>query len=96
MWIEPTEMARTSSLSTPQILTGRVIRLRATDGNGADAISRESDLVEHPRLKLTRGGKVVATVTTVVSQDGKSLTLTAAGTDEKGKKFKTIVVYDKQ
>jgi hypothetical protein len=43
-----------------------------------------------------KGGKVVLTAHSVLSADGKSRTVTATGTDAKGKKFKSVSVYDKQ
>jgi hypothetical protein len=43
-----------------------------------------------------KNGKVIATAHTVVSADGKSRTATVSGTNPKGKKFKNVVVYDKQ
>jgi hypothetical protein len=43
-----------------------------------------------------KAGKVVGTVTRVVSKDGKTLTLTEEGITAKGEKFRTTVVYDKQ
>jgi hypothetical protein len=43
-----------------------------------------------------KNGQVVATAHTVVSADGKSRTATVTGTTAKGKKFKNVVVYDKQ
>jgi hypothetical protein len=45
---------------------------------------------------VKKGGKEVAAGRIVVAPDGKSRTVTANGTDEKGKKFKTTAVYDKQ
>jgi hypothetical protein len=41
-------------------------------------------------------GKVMVTTHYVVSRDGKSLTATANGFDESGKKYTNISVYDKQ
>jgi len=43
-----------------------------------------------------KGGKVTTSGRIVVSADGKSRTVTSSGTDSKGKKFKSIAVYDKQ
>jgi hypothetical protein len=43
-----------------------------------------------------KGGKVTFTGRVVVAADGKSRTVTVSGTDEKGKKFKNIAVFDKQ
>jgi hypothetical protein len=43
-----------------------------------------------------KNGKVIATGQTVVSADGKSRTSTVSGTTSQGKKFKNVVVSDKQ
>jgi hypothetical protein len=47
-------------------------------------------------LTVKKGGKVIDTVRLVLSADGKSRTVTVSGTTPKGKKFKNVVVYDKQ
>lgn len=44
---------------------------------------------------VKKGGQVMASGKIVVAADGKSRTVTASGKDEKGKKFKTVAVYDK-
>jgi hypothetical protein len=44
---------------------------------------------------VKKGGKTTATGRIVVDADGKSRTVTASGTDPKGKKFKSTSVYDK-
>ena len=49
--------------------------------------------IEFTRKKV---GNVVATVTSVVSKDGKTRTVTEKGVNAKGEKFSNIVVYDKQ
>jgi hypothetical protein len=41
-------------------------------------------------------GKVATTGRIILSTDGKSRTVTANGTDSKGKKFASTAVYDKQ
>jgi hypothetical protein len=43
-----------------------------------------------------KNGKVTVTGRIVVSEDGKSRTVTLNGTTPKGKKFKNVAVYDKQ
>ena len=43
-----------------------------------------------------KDGKAALTVTIAVSADGKSRTVTSHGTDDKGKKYTSIAVYDKQ
>jgi hypothetical protein len=47
-------------------------------------------------LTVKKGGKVIDTGRIVVSADGKRRTVTVSGTTPKGKKFKNVVVYDKQ
>jgi hypothetical protein len=47
-------------------------------------------------LTVKKGGKIIDTVRMVLSADGKSRTVTVTGTTPKGKKFKNVVVYDKQ
>jgi hypothetical protein len=46
--------------------------------------------------RFKKGSKYKATVQTVVSKDGKTMTSTAKGTDANGKSFTSITVYDKQ
>jgi hypothetical protein len=47
-------------------------------------------------LTVKKGGKTIDTGRIVVAADGKSRTVTVSGTTPKGKKFKNVVVYDKQ
>ena len=47
-------------------------------------------------LTVKKGGKIIDTVRMVLSSDGKSRTVTVTGTTPKGKKFKNVVVYDKE
>jgi hypothetical protein len=44
---------------------------------------------------LTKAGKVVVTGALVVSQDGKTLTATAKGTDANGREYNDVAVLDK-
>ena len=43
-----------------------------------------------------KGGKVTTTGRVVISADGKSRTVTANGTDAKGNKVSSTIVYDRQ
>ena len=56
--------------------------------------SRTARLCELATLK--KGGKVVMTVISVVSKDGKTRTSTFKGTDAAGKPVNNVAVYDKQ
>lgn len=46
-------------------------------------------------MTARKGGKVTLTGTIVVSRTGKTRTVTTSGTDAKGKRFRTVAVYDK-
>ena len=63
-----------------------------------DSDARSYTKVNDRTLQVTakKKGKVIATAQTVVSVDGKTRTSTVSGTTAKGKKFKNVVVYDKQ
>jgi hypothetical protein len=48
------------------------------------------------RGERKKGGKVVQTYTRRVSADGKTMTVTATGTNAAGQKVDTVLVYEKQ
>lgn len=48
------------------------------------------------RYIYKKGGTVTVTQTHVVSSDGKTMTVTSAGTDAKGTPISSVAVYDKQ
>jgi hypothetical protein len=60
--------------------------------------TRSYKKIDDRTLELTakKGGKVAITGRIVVSEDGKSRTVTITRTDATGKKIKTTSVYDKQ
>ncbi len=60
--------------------------------------ARSYTRIDDRTLEFTvkKGGKVVTTGRVVVAADGRSRTVTASGTDPKGKKFSSTAVYDKQ
>ena len=60
--------------------------------------TRSYKKVDDRTLELTnkKDGKVTTSGRIVVSADGKTRTVTTHGTDSKGKKFKSMAVYDKQ
>jgi hypothetical protein len=43
-----------------------------------------------------KGGKVVQTARRAISADGKTMTITVTGTDEKGRKVNNVSVFEKQ
>jgi hypothetical protein len=63
---------------------------------GADSIAVTLGASNTLSFKLTKGGQPVASGTSVVSADGKTLTLTSKGTDSRGKTLSSISVYDKR
>jgi len=77
-------------------LDGKSYPITGSGPYGADAISVNLTSPNTLKSTLTRGGKVVATGTSVISKDGKTLTITAKGTDASGKTSSSIVIYDKQ
>ena len=60
--------------------------------------ARSSKQVNASTFEFTRtkAGRVVQTLTIVVSADGKSRTNTTMGVDEKGQQINNVYVYDKQ
>jgi hypothetical protein len=57
------------------------------------AIKRIDDHTAEATLK--KGGKVVRNARRVVSKDGKMMTITMTGTNDKGEKVHNVAVYDK-
>jgi len=76
----------------------------ATDGKDVpvkgpaayDSVSARRIDPNTTELTRKKAGKVVQTATRAVSSDGKTMTVTATGTDEKGRKIHTVSVFDKQ
>jgi hypothetical protein len=71
------------------MLTGTGVAWDMTGVKQADA-----NTVTEERSKM--GGKYKATVRTVISADGKTMTATAKGTGADGKAFSSVAVFDKQ
>ena len=63
---------------------------------GADSIAVTLGASNSLSFKVTRDGKTVGTGKSVVSADGKTLTLTSKGTDASGRTVSSVAVYDKQ
>ena len=63
---------------------------------GADHISLKLVNSHMTEGTLKKGDKVVSTVHTTVSHDGKTATVTGKGTDKDGKPIKQTQVFDKQ
>src|SRR5271166_3408653 len=62
---------------------------------GADSVAVTLGASNTLSFKLTKGGKVVGSGTSIVSADGKTLTLTSKGIAASGKTVSSVAVYDK-
>jgi hypothetical protein len=62
----------------------------------ADMSARTRVNATTTKLVNKKGGKILSTVTLVVSADGKTLTITTTGKDAKGQNADSVAVYDKQ
>jgi hypothetical protein len=76
-------------------LDGKSYPITGQGPYGADSIAANLTAPNTIQSTLKRDGKVVATATTMVSSDGKVLTITTKGTDVNGKQFTNVGVYDK-
>jgi hypothetical protein len=77
-------------------LDGKSYPITGTAPYDADSISMNLSAPNTITFKILRGGKVIGSGSSVVSADGKTLTLTSKGTDAKGKTTSAVAVYDKQ
>jgi hypothetical protein len=77
-------------------LDGKSYPITGTAPYDADSISMNLSTPNTITFKVMRGGKVIGSGSSVVSVDGKTLTLTSKGTDAKGKTTSSVAVYDKQ
>jgi hypothetical protein len=68
-----------------------------TTGNpNIDALSLKRIDAFTAEFTEKRAGKVVVTGTRAISQDGKTMTITAKGTNGKGQEFNNVEVFDKR
>jgi hypothetical protein len=75
---------------------GKDYAITGTGPNGSDHINLKQVNSHMTQGTLKIGDKVVATVHTTVSHDGKTATVNSKGTDKDGKPVKQNQVYDKQ
>jgi hypothetical protein len=75
---------------------GKPHPITGTAPYGADSIAVTLGASNTLSFKLTKGGQAVGSGNSVVSADGKTLTLTSKGTDTSGKTVSSISVYDKR
>ncbi len=66
-----------------------------TGDSTSDARSYDFRSAHHLGFKIKKDHKVTVTGTIELSNDGKSRTVTATGTNAQGKKVKSTAVYDK-
>jgi hypothetical protein len=67
-----------------------------TDSQDFDAISLTRVDAVTAQATLKKGGEVVQIATRVVSNEGKTLTLTTIGKDAKGQPVNNVLVFDKR
>jgi hypothetical protein len=77
-------------------LNGKTYHISGQGPYGADAIAASFAAPNAFESILKRDGKIVAKSTTVVSADGKVLTIATKGKDDSGNQFVSIAVYDRQ
>ena len=63
--------------------------------NGAETIAIHNIDAFRSEAILRRGGEVVLTIRSVISQDGKTLTLTSRGTNLREQPTNSVTVFDK-
>ena len=63
---------------------------------GADSMATNLSTPDTIQATLKKAGKLVATSTSVVSGNGRVLTITTKGSDTGGKQFTNVSVYDKE
>jgi len=67
-----------------------------TGSPNADTVSLKRIDARTTERTDKKGGKVTVTLTRVVAQDGKTMTVTVRGTNPQGQAVNTVIVFDKQ
>ena len=67
-----------------------------TGDPNSDMRSYEGRTKHKTGFTVKKNGKVTATGTIILSNDGKSRTVLSSGTDAQGNKYRSTAVYDKQ
>lgn len=75
---------------------GKYVAYKGGGPLGADTIALKRVNASTIQATMQRGGKVIGTSKRVVSSDGKTMTITTNGTNAKGEKVNTTLVFDKQ
>jgi hypothetical protein len=73
---------------------GKDYRVAGNPKVGTIAQERVNDYIA--KTKTKRDGKITATSTRVISKDGKTMTISSTGTDEKGVAFNDTLVFHKR
>jgi len=84
----------TKVVSGPYLYDGKSYPVTGAAAYDAASYKTISDSTDE--IIRTKAGKVVQTVREVLSEDGRTLTFTIAGTNANGQKIDNVVVYDKQ
>lgn len=77
-------------------LDGKSYPITGEGPYGADSIAANLTTPNTIQSTLSKSGKVVATAVSIVSNNGRILTITTKGTDAQGRQFANVSVYDKQ
>ncbi len=85
---------KTTSFTYTAKFDGKDYPITGSETYDAIALKRINDHTSQASLK--KSGKVVTNARRVVSKNGKTMTLTTAGTNAKGQKTKNVAVYEKQ
>ena len=88
-------MARRSTGPIEAPTTARDVPISGNNPN-ADTASRRRVSQTTTETTFKKGGKVSTINTAVVSSDGKTMTITAKGTDAQGKPVLNVQVYEKK
>jgi hypothetical protein len=75
---------------------GKASTISGTGINGADSIVPKHVDANTVAVSETRAGKVVLTAKTVVSKDGKTMTIASKGTNAQGEATSSMTIWDKQ
>ena len=77
-------------------LDGKSYPITGEGPYGADSIAANLTTPNTIQSTLSKSGKVVATAVSIVSNNGRILTITTKGTDTQGRQFANASVYNKQ
>jgi hypothetical protein len=85
---------QTKVVHGPYLYDGKSYPL--TGAPGYDSASYKINNDSTDEITRTKAGKVIQTVTEVLSEDGKSLTFTIKGINANGQQINNVAIYEKQ